>query len=246
MTATPEFHALIEKIEAFIPGEHSPETILAHIAQTYRMSHAAYLGIDLSFDGRRHSIFYATYPKPWVERYIEKNYVDRDPTVTASLKSNLPVDWAALPSKDNVARSLLNRIYEYDVGKQGITVPIRGWQSEKGLFTLVGDMNEADWDSYKKLFIPDILTIGFYVHCMVVKNFRPRSYVSDIKLSPREILCLEWASNGKTFNDIADIVGISNHTVRIHLDTAREKLKCLNITHAVARAIKLELIQAPR
>jgi DNA-binding CsgD family transcriptional regulator len=246
MTASPEFHAIVERIEAFIPGKDSPEAILALIAEAYRMSHAAYLGLDLRVGATRHSIFHATYPKSWIDRYVEQNYVEGDPTVATTLKSTLPIDWSELPSTDKEIRRFLHEARDFGIGSRGISVPIRGRRSEKGLFTLVGDINEAEWEFYKKRFMPDFITIGVYIHCMFMKNFIPRSNDDYIKLSPRETLCLEWASNGKTFNDIADIIGISNHTVRIHLDAAREKLKCLNITHAVARAIKLELIRAPR
>jgi DNA-binding CsgD family transcriptional regulator len=246
MTATPEFHALVERIEAFIHGKDSPEAILALIAQTYRMSHAAYLGLDLPYEGKCHFIFHATYPKHWIDRYIEQNYFEIDPTIATTLKSTLPIDWSELPSTNREIRSFLHEAHNFGIGSRAISVPIRGRQGEKGLFTLVGDIDAAEWDFYKRSFIPDFITLGVYIHCMFIKYLIPQSYEDNIKLSPREILCLEWASNGKTFNDIAGIIGISNHTVRIHLDAAREKLKCLNITHAVARAIKLELIRAPR
>jgi len=247
MTATPAFHTLVERIEAFVPGEDSPEVILALIAKTYGMSHAAYLGLDLQHHQTElQYILHATYPKPWIERYISQNYVIKDPTVLNTLNSNLPIDWSKLPRDNEEVRAFLRQTHEFGIGGRGITVPIRGKRGEKGLFTIVGDRTDADWDLYKKLFMPDIVTIGFYVHFMVIQNIAQRKSDDYIKLSPREILCLEWASNGKTFEDIADILGLSKHTVRMYLDAARRKLNCLNITHAVARAIKMELIRAPR
>ena len=93
MTTTPAFHSLIEIIEAFVPGEDSPEETLALIAQTYGMSHAAYLGIDLPYNRTgKHSIFLDTYPKLWIERYLAQNYIERDPTVLNTRNSTLPLD----------------------------------------------------------------------------------------------------------------------------------------------------------
>ena len=247
MTTTSAFHALVERIESFIPGEDSPEAILMLITQAYGVSHAAYLGLGLSNSGiHQQSIFHATYPKPWMDRYIDNNYIEKDPIVATTLKSTLPIDWSKLPMKDEEQKWFFREAREFGIGERGITVTIRGKQMEKGLFSIVGDMSDDDWDIYKKQIIPDIITIGFYVHSMVMKTIQLYDDIQIIRLSPREVICLEWASNGKTFDDIAEILGISSHTVRRYLDAARQKLRCLNITHAVARAIKMELIRAPR
>ena len=62
-------------------------------------------------------------------------------------------------------------------------------------------------------------------------------------LSPRELECLTWAARGKTAEDCGLILGRSPETVRIHLKHAIRKLNAANTTHAVAKAILLELIE---
>jgi DNA-binding CsgD family transcriptional regulator len=57
------------------------------------------------------------------------------------------------------------------------------------------------------------------------------------KLSPRELECLAWAAQGKTYTAIGKILGISFATVKTNLDTARHKLGAVNLPHAVALAI---------
>jgi DNA-binding CsgD family transcriptional regulator len=47
---------------------------------------------------------------------------------------------------------------------------------------------------------------------------------------------------GKTSEDIATILGISEGVVRIHLQSAQHKLNCLNRTHSVAKAMAYKLI----
>jgi DNA-binding CsgD family transcriptional regulator len=56
-------------------------------------------------------------------------------------------------------------------------------------------------------------------------------------LSRREIQCLTWAAQGKTYSEIGMMLGLSFGTVKTHLDTARYKLGGVNLTHAVALAI---------
>jgi LuxR family transcriptional activator of conjugal transfer of Ti plasmids len=63
-----------------------------------------------------------------------------------------------------------------------------------------------------------------------------------VDLAPREALCLAWAALGKTAIEIADLLGISEHTVRSYLRVAREKLGADNITHAVKLAAEQGLI----
>lgn len=61
-------------------------------------------------------------------------------------------------------------------------------------------------------------------------------------LSARERDSLAFVADGKTTWEISVILGISEATVRFHLDNARRKLGAVNRTHAVARLINLRVI----
>lgn len=65
-----------------------------------------------------------------------------------------------------------------------------------------------------------------------------------VTLSRREEQCLIWAARGKTYQEIADILDLSFGSVKSHLDTARHKLHCINLTHAVAVAVATGAIPA--
>jgi DNA-binding CsgD family transcriptional regulator len=65
-------------------------------------------------------------------------------------------------------------------------------------------------------------------------NFKLRA--SPVHLSKREEQCLLWAARGKTYQEIAMILGLAFSTVKVYLDTARHKLQCMNLTHAAAVA----------
>jgi DNA-binding CsgD family transcriptional regulator len=56
-------------------------------------------------------------------------------------------------------------------------------------------------------------------------------------LSARELECLAWAAQGKTYAEIAMMSGISYRTVKTYLDSCRFKLNAVNLVHAVALAI---------
>ena len=61
-------------------------------------------------------------------------------------------------------------------------------------------------------------------------------------LKPREIDCLQWTSQGKTSDEIAIILSLSQHTVNHYLTNAARKLDTTNRTHAVSKALRLKII----
>jgi DNA-binding CsgD family transcriptional regulator len=63
-----------------------------------------------------------------------------------------------------------------------------------------------------------------------------------IVLSRREIECLEWVARGFQDDRIAARLNISRSTVRLHLLSARRKLKAKTREQALVRAVQLKLI----
>ena len=61
-------------------------------------------------------------------------------------------------------------------------------------------------------------------------------------LSPRELTVLLWMKEGKTNWEIAQILGLSERTVRFHVGGIFEKLDVTSRTQAVARALGAGLI----
>lgn len=62
-------------------------------------------------------------------------------------------------------------------------------------------------------------------------------------LTNRELDCLNWTAAGKTSLEIAEILGLSEHTVNHYLNRAAKKLDTVNRTQAVAKALRVGLIR---
>lgn len=62
-------------------------------------------------------------------------------------------------------------------------------------------------------------------------------------LTEREIDCLNWTAAGKTSVEIAEILGLSEHTINHYLNRATKKLDTVNRTQAVAKALRIGLIK---
>ena len=57
-------------------------------------------------------------------------------------------------------------------------------------------------------------------------------------LSPREVTILNWVKNGKTNWEIGKIIGVSERTVRFHIESVFAKLEVTSRSQAVATAIE--------
>jgi DNA-binding CsgD family transcriptional regulator len=70
-----------------------------------------------------------------------------------------------------------------------------------------------------------------------------RQEADAVRLSSRERECLLWLSKGLRNDRIAERLGISNHTVELHLANARRKLQAATREQALAQAVIRGLIE---
>lgn len=64
----------------------------------------------------------------------------------------------------------------------------------------------------------------------------------QVSLTPRELSVLRLASNGHRTKRIAQLLGLGEETVRSHIKKAQTKLGVKDRLHAVAQALRLQLI----
>jgi DNA-binding CsgD family transcriptional regulator len=87
----------------------------------------------------------------------------------------------------------------------------------------------------------ELKTLGDYFHSHMLR--RNGIDTSDaLVVSARELDCLRWVAAGKSAWEASVILGISERTVRFHLNSAREKLNCTTTTQAVAKVVAQQLI----
>lgn len=69
-------------------------------------------------------------------------------------------------------------------------------------------------------------------------------FARDLKnpLSDRENEVLHWASMGKTYEEIAVILDISERTVKFHMRNVVSKLEAVNAKHAIKKASEMHLL----
>jgi DNA-binding CsgD family transcriptional regulator len=70
-----------------------------------------------------------------------------------------------------------------------------------------------------------------------------RPEAGHTSLTPREREVLAWVAQGKSAEEVAEILHIAKRTVDEHVQTAVRKLGALNRTHAVAIAVQDGIIE---
>jgi DNA-binding CsgD family transcriptional regulator len=114
--------------------------------------------------------------------------------------------------------------------------PLASLGGETAIFAAAGVESACSPESMREC---RILAQYFHSHILRVNG---HDASESLIISARELDCLRWTAAGKTAWEASRILGISERTVRFHLNAAREKLRCATTTQAVAKAVAAHLI----
>lgn len=180
----------------------------------------------------------SNYSRSWQERYAQAGYLQVDPTVAHGRRSQEPIIWTDQVFGD--AQSLWN-----EARAHGLRV---GWAQSSlnglgagGMITLSRSCQsltpqELDAKQQKMRWLVQVAHLAFspLLRCKPAKGSH--------KLSSRELEVLKWSADGKSAQDIGDILSVSKNTVDFHIKNSVTKLQVPNKTAAVVRAALLGLL----
>ena len=182
----------------------------------------------------------STHSKSWQVRYFLKRYALIDPIVRHGSAAILPFDWETLPTDNLETVKFFADAKRHGVGQNGLSIPVRNRKNTHSVVSFSSDATRGDWDNFKKAnmtFLQQLCALIDFAAS--IESGLPKN---PVQLSMREEQCLVWAARGKTYQEVADILGLSLGSVKTHLDTARHKLHCINLTHAVGVAVATGVI----
>lgn len=185
---------------------------------------------------------FANYPPGWIEYYTSRQLHHLDPTIRRGARSIAPVDWGMF-EQDEAFNAVFRAAPDFGIADRGLTVPVRGPYGDLGLLSVTRDCGDDEWGKLKRKVIGELQVAAVHMHDNVMRSDVLLSTLRGPTLSRREAEILQWASEGKSQQDIGDILSISHRTVEVHLRSSREKLGALTTAQAVGRAIGLGLIQ---
>ena len=206
---------------------------LAHVTYHLAQTVAGELNVDSPY-------VQTTYPASWISRYLMKGYVKVDPVIKEGMLRSFAFNWSEI-DPDPAAGSMLLDFQNHGFGSGGFSIPIIDKIGRRALLSLNARPDEENWDARVARFRQDWAELAHVLHKKAILE-----QYGDVDpapaLSPRELETLHWTARGKDYKEIAIIVDVSEHTIRTYMRSARFKLDCSNLTQAVAKAVKLRLI----
>lgn len=192
-------------------------------------------------------IIIGRYPPEWLNHYLAQGYLGIDPIVTHCCNNMVAIDWEQTkPLEKECATTRKFMAESRDFGlKSGVSFPVHSPDGVIAILSLASSHKEhGQVKSFIDKSIPFVHQAAFHLHEAVRRIIDTAAiHHSEITLTAREKDCLHWTADGKTSWETAKILGVSERTVKFHLQNACVKLNAVNRTQAIARAVCLGLIR---
>jgi LuxR family transcriptional regulator, quorum-sensing system regulator SolR len=180
-----------------------------------------------------------TYPRGWMKHYQDSGFLEIDPTVSTGMRSAELIVWPELTNADGPG--LWSDAHDF-----GLTVGVaRSSWGANGVFGLLTMSRHAERLTPAEInrltlpmsFLADLSHMT--MSAFVLPKLAPAASVA-LTVREREVLC--WTGDGKTANEIGQILNITERTVNFHVNNVLLKLASVNKVQAVVKAITMGLI----
>lgn len=202
--------------------------------ELYGFSSICYLGLNIHVPAQNGCLVHCMYTDTQVQHSLSQIRIPHDAISNCGLTGDAPFEWQLSGPHDD-ARDQDGAAARY------LAMPLRSREGETAFIGVGAVMSAEDWQRHRKTGMRDVKVLGSYFHSHVLR-INGHNADTDMLVSARELDCLKWTAAGKTAWEASVILGISERTVRFHLNAAREKLNCATTTQAVAKAISYQLI----
>ncbi len=179
-----------------------------------------------------------SYSDEWGEVYFENDFIEVDPVINYALNTNQSFTWSTafqtLDARKPKAAEFVTMAGDYHLND--------------GLAHLVGDRDKGtllslsidhpDNQYYSQLL--NHLTPHLHEAMQRITG-RDTKYTSPV-LTEREREVLQWIGEGKSSWEVGVILSISERTVKYHINNIKSKLNAVNRPHAVAKALRSQII----
>lgn len=173
------------------------------------------------------------YPASWSERYARAGYLEIDPTVQHGRKSQVPVIWSDEVFADSTMLWDEARAAGLKVGWAQSSLDGFGVGGMLTLCRSADPLTSAELEANQQ----KMRWLVHVSHMALARVFRAKQPDKMAQnLTSRELEILKWTADGKSSQDIADILTVSKNTVDFHVRNAVSKLQAANKTAAVVRA----------
>lgn len=224
------FQSFIDSLEnAATVGQFSEA--LAAMAAGFGLHTFAYLCAAGAPNGK--PLLISNYAEGWASHYFARRYFGSDPVILRAWQTREPFEWGPDFSRGAslVVRNFFDEAACFGI-RYGYTIPIRCWRGRSAALTFASDRFRSPYRTAIRQNTCALQAIACQFHARVRENLGVRHVTGDIELTFRQRQCLELAEEGKSFGEIAELTGISPHTVKFHIDNVKRKFGVRTIREA--------------
>jgi DNA-binding CsgD family transcriptional regulator len=198
----------------------------------YPLADVVYIALNIPVGRQPGRYMQCTYSDRWLKQCVSHEPVSAGQLGGLAAMFREPLDWTDMAQTP---------VAEWACGRPMLSFPLRATHGEVASLCIAANEGFDDWQEKKRTLARDFEALGGYFHQHMLRIWG-HDTERDMLVSARELECLKWIAEGKTAWEAGVILGISERTVRFHLNAAREKLDCLTTTQAVAKAVAQQLI----
>lgn len=179
-----------------------------------------------------------SYPDEWIRLYWQNGYFEVDPVLQTALQKPGTQHWQDLYKgiASDKQREFVEAAKEFGL-VDGITTGSADLACRVATFCSFSSSDSVDASRY----VPLVEYFGYHIHLALLRTAPPNLQLTDQcvkQLTLRELTILNWVKNGKTNWEIAQIMGVTERTIRFHVESIFSKLNVTSRSQAVATAIE--------
>lgn len=195
------------------------------------------LRTDGAFEGFS-DVLNVSFPQIWLFQYWRNGYGDVDPVLHELVRSQKAQVWDKVYSDVRAEREkeFVETAASFGLS-HGVTVGSLDPSCKVSSFFAFAGGDPAEHARYVKF----LDYIGQHLHLALMRSSSKMACSTDEcvnKLSPKEVTVLNWMKDGKTNWEIAQITGVTERTIRFHVESIFSKLNVTSRTQAVAVAVQ--------
>ena len=196
-------------------------------------------------------ILLTNYPDEWISRYRAQSYVYSDLVHMHANTVITPFKWNDIQKmvKGYKSKLIFDEAAVFNI-KDGISIPTRGLHNTYSVFSAIPEGSKAEREETLNRNYGEISIFAQLIHIRAEQLLQNLSVLLNPKSSPqlnaREKEILKWVMAGKTYAEIAVILGISISTVSYHMQNSAQKLGTTRGYRAAVVAMQEGLIQPIR
>lgn len=196
----------------------------------------------VSIDGSLTHHLVSGYPEQWQSIYAERGYLQLDPTVAHCQKSTQPLIWSEEVFSDEGSISVFEEARSFGLS-HGVSAAVHESNgTTKTMLSFARDRPIDEPSLGVQTVAKTIASCTHFVLAEIVRDHLPKPSAVQMHLTPQELNCLRWTSQGKTSWEVSRIMSLSEATVTFHLKNAMKKLGASNRPHALAIAVRTGII----